>query len=126
MAGDSAKPSFLRRSAVAPGVNAPCVRRDSQREMKTGPTRMVVRSPEPATVGLNDRSADTKPHTGAVFLGRKESVEYLARLVRGKSNSSVLDRYQKLFVAIILGAERQLTRAIDGLHGVDAVDHQVH
>ena len=87
---------------------------------------MVVRRPEPAAVGLDNRAADTEPHAGAVFLGRKESIEYLARLVRGKSNSSVLDRYQKLFVAIILGAERELTRAIDGLHGVDAVDHQVH
>ena len=84
---------------------------------------MVLRHPESATVSLDDRAADAQTHAGAVFLGRKESVEYLARLVRGKSNSSVLDRYQKLFVAIILGAERQLTRAIDGLHGVDAVDH---
>ena len=58
--------------------------------------RMVVRSPEPATVGLNNRSADTKPHTGAVLLGGKESVEYLASLVSGKSDASVCDRYQKL------------------------------
>src|SRR5271163_3991314 len=86
------------RSGVAPGVQAPGVRGDSQREMKTCSARMVVRSPEPATVGLNNRSADTKPHTGTVFLGRKESVEYLASLVGGKSDASVFDRYQKPFV----------------------------
>jgi hypothetical protein len=74
-------------------------------------------------VGLNNRSADTKPHAGAVFLGRKESVEYLASLVGRKSDASVFDRYEKLFVAIIPGAERELTRAIDGLHCVDALDH---
>jgi hypothetical protein len=57
-------------------------------------------------VGLNNRSADTKPHTGAVFFGRKESIEYLVTMVRGKSDASIFDRYQKLFVAVILGAER--------------------
>src|ERR1700722_17745261 len=94
--------------------------------MKTSSARMVVRCPEPATVGLDNRSADAKAHPGAVFLGRKESVEYLASLVRGKPNSSIFDRYQKLFVAVVLGAERELTGAIDGLHCVDAIDHQVH
>ena len=77
-------------------------------------------------MGLNNRSADTKPHTRAVLLGGKESVEYLAGLVSGKSNASVCDPYQKLLAAIILGAEGELTRAIDGLHCVDTVDHQVH
>ena len=76
-------------------------------------------------MGLNNRAADTESHTGAAFLGRKESVEYLSSLVRGKSDASVFDRYQKLFVAIVLGAESELARAVDGLHGVDAVDNQV-
>src|ERR1700691_1859286 len=96
-----AKPNRLGRSAVAPRVQARGVRGDSQREMKTRSARIVLRRPEPATVGLDNRAADPEPHTGAVLLGRKESVEYLARLVRGKSNSSVFDRYQKLLVAII-------------------------
>jgi hypothetical protein len=87
---------------------------------------MVIRSPKPPTVRLNNRSADTEPHTGAVFLGRKESGEYLASLVGGNSDASVFDRHQKLSVAIILGAERELTWAINGLHCVDAIDHQVH
>src|SRR5271154_3726301 len=94
--------------------------------MKTCSARMVVRGPEPATVSFNNRPADAKPHAGAVFLGRKEGVEYLARLVSWKPNSSVFHRYQKLFVAFILGAECELTRAINGLHSVNAVDHQVH
>jgi hypothetical protein len=42
--------------------------------MKACSARRVVRSPEPATVGLNNRSADTEPHTGAVFLGCKEAL----------------------------------------------------
>src|SRR6202050_1951344 len=94
--------------------------------MKTCSARVVVRSPQSATVGLNDRSADTKSHAGALFLGSKKSVKYLASLVRGKPDAGVFDRYQKLFLAIFLGSKRKLTRAIDGLHCVDAVDHQVH
>ena len=35
-------------------------------------------------------------------------------------------RYQLARAAVILGAERELARAIDGLHCVDAVNHQVH
>src|SRR5579863_7413093 len=93
--------------------------------MENCSARIVVHGPEPATVGLNNGSADTKPHTGAVFLGGEESIEYLAGLVRRKSDTSVFDRYQKVFIAMILGAERELTRAIDGLHCVDDVDHQV-
>src|ERR1700739_1686897 len=94
--------------------------------METCSARIVVCGPKPATVGLNDRSADTKSHTGAVFLGCKKSVEYLASLIRRKSDASVFDRHKKLFVAVILGAQRELARAIDGLHCVDAVNHQVH
>src|ERR1700678_810907 len=94
--------------------------------MKTCSARMVVRNPEPAAVRLNNRSADAHPHARAVFLGRKESVEYLARLVSRKANSSVFYRYQKLGVAIILGAEREFTRAFGGLHWLNALDHQVH
>jgi hypothetical protein len=44
-------------SAVAPGVQASGIRGDSQREMKTCSARIVVRSPEPATVGLNSCSS---------------------------------------------------------------------
>ena len=57
------------------GVQARAVRGESQPEVKTCTARMVVRSPEPATLGLNNRSADTQPHAGAVFLGRKESID---------------------------------------------------
>ena len=119
-------PDWFSGSATAHRVQTAGTGRNSQREIETGSARMVVRGPEPATVGLNNRSADAKPHTSAVFLGGKESVEYLASLVSGKSDASVCDRYQKLLVAVILGAERELTQAIDGLHCVDAVDHQVH
>src|SRR5580704_6500621 len=76
----------LRIELCAPGVQARGVGGDSQREMKTCSAGMVVRGPEPAAVGLNNRSADTKPHAGAVFLSGKESVKYLACLVRGKSD----------------------------------------
>src|ERR1700728_4265746 len=106
-------------------VQTPGARGNSQREMEICSARMVVRGPKPPTMGLNNRSADTKPHTGTVLLGGKESVEYLASLVSGKSNASVCDPYQKLFAAVIPGAEGELTRAIDGLHGVDTVDHLV-
>jgi hypothetical protein len=122
---DGGKARFLSRS-IASGVRAPGIRGGGQREMKTCSAGSVVRSPEPATVRLNNRSADTKAHPGAVFLGRKESVEYLAGLVRRKSDASVFDRYQKLFLAFIPRAECELTLAIDGLHRFDAVDHQVH
>src|SRR5580658_2352517 len=103
-------------------IQTPSARGNSQREMEICSARLVVRGPEPATMGLNNRSADTKPHTGAVLLSRKESVEYLTSLVSGKSNASVCDPYQKLFAVIILGAEGELTRAVDGLHCVDTVD----
>ena len=94
--------------------------------MKTCAARIVVCSPKSATVGLDDRLADTKSHTGAVRLGCKESVEYLAGLVWRKSDASIIDRHQKLFVALILRAESELAWVINGLHSVDAVHHKVH
>src|SRR5580692_5780924 len=118
--------SSLSRSSVAPGIQVSGVRRDCQCEIENRSARMVVHGPEPASVSLNNGLADTKPHTGTVFLGGKEGVEYLASLVGGQSDAGVFDRYQKLFVAMILSAEGELTRAIDGLHCVDAVDHEVH
>src|ERR1700733_6596055 len=88
-------PPMVSGSAAARGVQVAGRGGNSQREMETGSARMVVSGPEPATVGLNDCSADAKPHTSAVFFGGKERVEYLASLVWGKSDASVCDRYQK-------------------------------
>src|ERR1700722_8171582 len=110
----------------APGVQSPRVGGDSQREMEAGAPRRVVRGPKASAVRLNNGLADTKPHPGAVFLGGKESVEYLAGLVQRKPDASVFNRYKKGFFAIALGTNCELTRAIDGFHGVDAIDHQVH
>src|ERR1700677_2958796 len=94
--------------------------------METSSARMVLPSPEPAPVGLNNRLADTKSHPRPLFLGGKERIEDLAGLVSRKSYAGIFHRYQKLFVAITLCAERELTRAIDGLHRLDPVDHQIH
>src|ERR1700722_448054 len=87
---------------------------------------MVVRSPQPATVRLDNRSADAQAHTGSMFFSCKESVEDLAGLVGWQAYARVCDGYQQLLLDVVLGTEGELTRAVDGLHGVDAVDHQVH
>ncbi len=80
---------------------------------------MVVRSPQLATVSLDNRSADPQPHPSTVLLSRKESVEDLSSLISRKSHAGVLNRDQQLFVAIRFGSQCELARAIHRLHCVE-------
>src|SRR2546430_272778 len=104
-----------------------CVRRErgGQGELKGCATGGVSVGPQAATMRLNDRPTDGQPHTRPVILGRKECPEDLVRLLRGQSHTGIADRDQQLTIADFR-LDGKLTSATRFLHGVDAVEHEVH
>src|SRR5260370_2966135 len=74
---------------------------------------------------LNDRPADGKPHNSPVILGRKECSKDLVRLFRGQSHTSITDRDQQSTV-VGFRLDAKLTSATRFLHGLDAIEHEVH
>src|SRR5580700_5039615 len=99
--------------------------RNGQGELKRCTAPGSARGRQAAAVRLDDRTADGQPHTSPVFFGRKECIEDLSRLLRGKSHTGITDRDQQLSVA---GFRRdgKLASASHSLHGIDAVEHEVH
>src|SRR5713101_9675981 len=75
---------------------------------------------------FNDRAADGQTHSGPLRLRRKERLEYLVRLLRGKPYAGIADGHLKLLVFRSLRPDGQLTRSVHVLHRIDAIDHKVH
>src|SRR5216684_5753318 len=94
--------------------------------MKTGAARRVVGSPQAATMRFDDGTADPKSHAGAVGLSRKERLEDLVRLLRGKSHSGIADSHHNFLVFRSLRFDSELARSIHILHRIDAIKHEVH
>src|SRR5207302_3423230 len=61
----------------------------------------------------------------SVRLGREEGIEDLPRL-RRQPRPGVTDGNQQLITFIALRGEGEIARVVNALHGVDAVDHQIH
>src|SRR5467141_4618706 len=99
--------------------------RGRQGELKGCATGGVSVGPQAAAMRLNDRPTDGQPHTSPVILGRKECREDLVRLLRGQSHTGIADRDQQLTIADFR-LDSKLTSATRFLHGVDAVEHEVH
>src|SRR5467141_4831589 len=74
---------------------------------------------------LNDRPADGQSHTSPVILGRKECPEDLVHLLREKPHAGIADRDQQLTIAGFR-LDGKLTSATSFLHGIDAIEHEVH
>jgi hypothetical protein len=72
----SAKPNSLAGQQLLLASKRPASEETASSEMKTCSARIVVRSPEPATAGLNNRSADPKPHTGVAVFDRELFLQF--------------------------------------------------
>jgi len=81
--------------------------------------------PQAAAMRLNDRPTDGQPHTSPVILGRKKCPEDLVGLLRRQSHTSIADRDQQLSISGFR-LDGKLTSASRSLHGIDAVEHEVH
>ena len=103
------------------------VRRDrgGQGELKSCAPAGGAGGPQAAAMRLNDRPTNGQPHTSPVILGRKECLEDLVPLLRGQSHAGIADRDQQLTV-VGFRLDGKLTSATRFLHGIDAVEHEVH
>src|SRR5713101_2911941 len=99
--------------------------RSGQGELKRCTAPGSAGGPQAAAMRLDDRTADGQPHTSPVIFGRKECIEDLFRLFRGKSHTGITDRDQQLSIAGFR-PDGKLTSASHSLHGIDAVEHEVH
>src|SRR5260370_34105533 len=82
--------------------------------------------PQPAPVQSDDRSADRKPHAGALRLGGEECIEDPGRLLRGQSHAGIADRDHQVTTLGSLRFDDQFTYRAQLLDGVDAIEHEVH
>src|SRR6202040_4318907 len=85
----------------------------------------IAVSPQAASVRFNNRPTDGQSHPGPAILGGKECLEDLFGLLRGQSHTSIADRNQQVTVARFR-LNGKLTSSGQFLHGVDAVEHEVH
>src|SRR5467141_4643606 len=99
--------------------------RGRQGELKGCATGGVSVGPQAAAMRLNDRPTDGQPHTSPVILGRKECLEDLLRLLLRQSHAGIAHRNQQLTVAGFR-LDGEFTSATRFLHGVDAVEHEIH
>ena len=77
-------------------------------------------------MGLNDGTADSKSHAGALKFGGKERIKDLVRLLSGQPDTGIADRDQQLTVFRSLRLDREFARPIYIFHRIDAVGHEVH
>src|SRR5260370_31689021 len=94
--------------------------RSGQGELKRGTAPGSARGRQAAAVRLDDRTADGQPHTSPGIFGRKECIEDLFCLLRGKSHTGITDRDQQLSTAGFR-PDGKLASASHSLHGIDAV-----
>jgi len=97
-----------------------------QSEMKTGAPPGVGVGPQTSSVCFDDGPTDWQAHTGAVSLGGEERAENLFRLLRWQSDPRITYRDQQLAILHLLRPYRKFAGGGYVLHGVDAVNHQVH
>src|ERR1700720_2448714 len=104
-----------------------CVRRSrgGQGELKSCASPGGTGGPQVPAMRLNDRPTDRQGHTSPVILGSKECFENLVRLTWGQSHTGIVDRDQHLTV-VGFRLDGKLTSATHFLHGIDAIEHEIH
>src|ERR1700730_6832756 len=149
---DADEPSFVRRARPGPNgvdwrvlkvwdspyrkrrlattwerLRSLCLRRDrgGQGELKGCGTSGGSVGPQEAAMRLNDRPTDGQPHANPLILGSKECPEDLVRLLRAQSRTGIADRDQQLTM-VGFRLDGKLTSATRFLHGIDAIEHEVH
>src|ERR1700682_4600393 len=99
--------------------------RGGQGELKSCAPPRARGAPQTASMRLDNRAADWQPPASPVILGRKECPKNLVRLLRGQSHAGIAYRDQQLTV-VAFRLDGKLTSATRFLHGIDAVEHEVH
>src|SRR5271156_5408198 len=97
-----------------------------QREMKGCAAAGVRGDPQAAAVRLDDRPADRESHAGALWFRGKEWVEDLLRLFWLESRAGIANRDQELTLLILLRLDGKFTSSAHVLHGIDAIEHEIH
>src|SRR5882724_833920 len=97
-----------------------------QSEMKTCALLRVGGGPQTTSMRLDNRTADWESHTGTVSLRGEERAEDLFGLLQRQSDASIADRDHQLAILDSLRPYRKFTCGTYVLHGVDAIEHQVH
>src|SRR6266403_1331470 len=97
-----------------------------QTKMKTCAPLRVRGGPQTTSMRLDNRAADWESHTGTVSFRGEERAEDLFGLQRRQSDAGIANRDQQLAILDWLRAYRKFTIGAYVLHGVDAIEHQVH
>src|ERR1700720_2994997 len=96
-----------------------------QYELKDGALGFVRRNPQPAIMGLNDRTADRQTHPHTARFCREQRIEYPLEILQADSCSGVRHRYDYVATVVNLGPHAQDPRPILGRHRIDRVRDQV-
>src|SRR6266436_6038061 len=96
-----------------------------ERELKDGALGFVRDSPQPAIMGLNDRTGDRQTHPHAARFCREQWIEYPLELLRADSCPGIRHRYDYGAAVVDLGPHAQEPRPILGRHRIDRVRDQI-
>src|SRR5271157_299678 len=82
-------------------------------KMEAGAWAVIDRSPEPAAMVLNNRTADGKSHAHAAGFRGVERVKDLVQRLRVNTYPRVFDRYHHLIRIDIPGGDHQFSRSLN-------------
>src|SRR5260370_6822901 len=115
------------RRRIKGATSGRSVRVHRQDELKRGTVGYVCRSPQPATVGFNDRTADREPHTHAAGFGGEEGIEQPVRILGGDPDAAIRYTYEHSMCIVLAGSDHQFARPIRGrLHSFTAIPPPVN
>src|SRR3981189_2126094 len=97
-----------------------------QHKLKDGALGFVRGNPQPAIMGLNDRTADRQAHPHTARFCSEQRIEYPLELLRAYSCSGVRHRYDYAPAVADLGPHAQDPRPILGRHRIDPVRDKVY
>src|ERR1700730_2617186 len=97
----------------------------TQHELKDGALGVVRGNPQPAIMGLNDRTADRQTHPHAARFCSEQRMEYVLEVLRADSCAGVRHRHDYVPTAAHPGPDAQDPRSVLGGHRVDGVGDQV-
>ena len=97
-----------------------------QRELKYRAARVVRFRPQPASVGIDDRPADRKPHPGPTGLGSVESLEDALDMFRIDASPGIMHGDKDTAGFVLRGADRQLScPCLRRAHRFECVEDQI-
>jgi len=108
---------------VVPGQISGRLKSAGQRNEEGGTGAVVRRCPQPPVVTFDDRTADGKPDSHSVALGREERLEEPFDLVDSETDARVLHDQPRAIVIVARGSKDQLPPTIlDRAHRLAGVE----